>query len=252
MPKAKGYWEYRYNDEPGQRIQSTQTQPPSTEPPGRDYTFSITAEWVVLGMAAGSLVFQRILRPWILDILKKLVGRRPYTYDIELEQILAQIVGRSEACRAVVYEFHNGEKLFSGRPLEKVTITCEHCNRGYSSITKEFSSSPITKISTTLEELEKEPYLVREVNSSSDDSHVRFLQGLYVNKVINVLLLIHDRPIGILEVQFNDRLSKTDPDDLKEDLIRLTEQIMGVITKASESKSIVNALVEVATLKGKS
>jgi hypothetical protein len=54
----------------------------------------------------------------------------------------------------------------------------------------------------------------------------------------------------MLEIQFDEKLSSIgNHEELKGDLLGLTEQIINVIAKAGKSKSIINALLEATSQK---
>lgn len=217
---------------PSQVVPTVPTLPTLQQP-------ALTTEIILVGWFLVLVFLERVVWPKIQQIAFN--ERRPYKYEVLVEQVLAEIVGRSEAIRAVLYEFHNGDVLASGRHFQKVSITNEYSAAGYSSIGHLVRAVPISTVSKELEQLEEEARTrVIEACSHEGTKHARMLYSCGVQRAVQIGVTGNaDRYVGFVEVHFVDPINAEQINEL----IPLTNRIEQIVTRAG-SFSIIKVLLK--------
>ena len=84
---------------------------------------------------------------YLHDKKESIVGGHRSNESIYL--ILQKIIEEFGADRAYIYEFHNGEKFFSGQPQKKFSCTYEWAGEGISAESSRSQNYRVTKIITS-------------------------------------------------------------------------------------------------------
>jgi hypothetical protein len=170
------------------------------------FKIDITVEGAVL-VAAGTVAFWQVfIKPNLMRLIEKATRQSRQAVDLDIQKSLAELVGITGACRAVLYEFHNGGKLASGRHFERVSITNQYCRPGYAPIG--LTDAPISILSKTVSLLENSSTgsLVNEVTACAQtDLKCQILVGFGVTHTIDFMISKTDgQRIGVLDIHFDD------------------------------------------------
>lgn len=200
-------------------------------------------EFVVLMMLAFFAFWRQVFTPLLINWTKRALGRRTYDADIRIQQILAECVGRTNACRAVFYEFHNGEKLASGRHYERMSITNQYCQKGSSPF--DLHDTPISFLVPVLESLyqlnlpkNRAPLFITNLIQDDPDFHSALLLNYGVVAFIAYLISIDNIEVGLIELHFDDDENLTN-ESLSEVAIEvkpLVAQIQLEVAQASKPR----------------
>lgn len=228
---------------------------PSTSPspnPSRNTDTGVPdwfGEAVIVLTVAGAAVIRQVVLPSLSKWSTRALGKRAYKHDMRIQQILAECIGRTNACRALLYEFHNGGKLASGRHYERVSVTNQYCPLGSSLIT-EVRDSPFSMVASVVDELtdiatpDSLPHIIRNTNNPEFSSQHTILMRAYgVHTSIIFLLLDERREIGLLEVQFKEQVSLENLQKEVEELRPQVIQVLLELKRAAASYSVWQSII---------
>lgn len=233
------------------KIESQQTSPivavPSPSPSPAPTTTPLPdwfGEAVLVLTVAGAAVVRQVILPAISKWSNRALGKRAYKHDMRIQQILAECIGRTNACRALLYEFHNGGKLASGRHYERVSVINQYCPLGSSLIT-EIKDVPFSLVSAVIDELtaiaspDSIPHILRSFdNRKASDQHTILMRAYGVHASVIFLLLDERREIGLVEVQFKEQLPSEILEKEIEELKPQVIQILLELRRAAASYSV--------------
>jgi len=226
--------------------QTHQTQEPTLENiPTKTISFDISSEVVIMGILLAVAIWRQFISVQLVRWMHRIVSKRSYKHDLNLQHILAECVGKTNACRILLYEFHNGTKLTSGRHFQRVSVTNQYAHAGFA-LVKEIKDSPISVIATLLEDLDELqkadpknqiPYIYRALNSTPD-LHSQLMQAMGVSHNICFLMLDKDKELGIVEVQFDDQMSLEELQKEAREILPRIHRIAFELKQAAASKSL--------------
>lgn len=102
-----------------------------------------------------------------------------------INAMLERIVLRTHACRAYVFEFHNGSMSMGGLPFLKMTNTYEALNEGTQSELHTRENMPMQLFSSFVDAICSKEYLVMDVNNRTGECS-QFIYETLVERGISV------------------------------------------------------------------
>lgn len=226
--------------------QTTQAQPspgPAIPPSGVNFSFEINSEFVLLLVATLIAAWRAYGKQFARDRLRRLMGKRAYQIDHRIQRFLAEAVGRSDATRGLLYEFHNGEKLSTGRHFNKVSITNQYAKNGYSPIL-EIQNLPVASIITMLNEfktlIETSPGEILStirIHNDAPDLYSELMRAYGTASSIYFLYSAHQNgsPIAILEFQFGADITQEMLEAERKEIAPIASQICFELKRSSKS-----------------
>lgn len=144
---------------------------------------------------------------------------------------LQKIVDEFGADRAYIYEFHNGERFFSGQPQKKFSCTYEWTGEGISAESNRSQNYRVTNFHRYINTLISDGKFFRtNVESIRDFSFRALLQDKGVKSLYNVpICSMNGRHIGFLGIDYVKEKTPLN-DELQKELIAKAREIGAYLT----------------------
>ena len=132
--------------------------------------------------------------------------------------ILQKLIEDFGADRAYIYEFHNGERFFSGQPQKKFSCTYEWTGEGISAESNRSQNYRVTNFHQYIKALLSDGEFFRaDTESIRDFSFRALLQDKGVKSLYNVpVKSFNGKNIGFIGIDFVKEQKKLTPAQLKE------------------------------------
>jgi len=143
---------------------------------------------------------------------------------------LREILDETHGDRISIYSFHNGGTFYSGKSMQKMSMTYEECDNGISSVMLDKQDIPVSACITTLKPLMQngEFYCVdtKDYPEGLCKYHLRNdgVKSTYKYPIID----LYKNAIGILSVDFVKRKTRLDDED-HDVLKQLASQLPGYL-----------------------
>lgn len=151
--------------------------------------------------------------------------------DSELIGKIADLLEVSGADRACIYQFHNGGEYYTGRSMQKVSMTYEVVNAGISHLQVNRQNIPVSACNATLSPMVKERrLLINDVDKDMDDSLCKFYaldagtKSMYKWTIYD----LQKRAIGYFQVDYVTRKKKLS-EEILQDLEMAAIKIAGYL-----------------------
>ena len=144
---------------------------------------------------------------------------------------LRDILDEIRADRISIYSFHNGGTYYSGKSMQKMSMSYEECDNGISSVMLDKQDIPVSACITTLKPLMEngEFYCVdtKEYPEGLCKYHLKNdgVKSTYKYPIID----LHRNAIGVLSVDFVKRKTRLD-DEEHDSLKLLSSQLPGYLS----------------------
>jgi len=170
-----------------------------------------------------------------LDVKKKEgEGECPIGVCVHEDQLviekLKEQLKEIKADRIAIYSFHNGGVYYSGKSIQKLSMSYEEISNGIASIMMGKQNIPVSACLTTLK-----PLLANGEFHCIDIKNYPEGLGKYYMKTEGVkstynwpIIDIDDKIIGILRVDFVKKKTKLKEDEMEE-LVKLSTQLPGYL-----------------------
>ena len=201
------------------------------------YTVSlvITAIVIFFSIRFGNLGFEYIANRLKGKKHEELIDVRA-NVNKTVNSLIDRAMLRTNACRAYVFEFHNGITALGGLPFLKMSCTYEFVNEGVKSAQYMRDNIPLSLYSSMVDGIIENDYIVLDPNNRSEP-YTHLIYEMLVEqqtlKSIRVKILnSYKQVIGCFGVDFcrEDRLPKTEEDMvLTTKLLKETAMKIGVL-----------------------
>ena len=153
------------------------------------------------------------------------------TEDTLVIEKLREVLDEIHGDRISIMSFHNGSTYYSGKSMQKMSMTYEECDNGISSVMLDKQDIPVSACITTLKPLMQngEFYCVdtKDYPEGLCKYHLRNdgVKSTYKYPIID----LHKNAIGILSVDFVKRKTRLDDED--HDVLKLlASQLPGYLS----------------------
>lgn len=153
------------------------------------------------------------------------------TEDTLVIEKLREVLDEIHGDRISIYSFHNGNTYYSGKSIQKMSMTYEECNNGISSVMLDKQDIPVSACITTLKPLMEngEFYCIdtKDYPEGLCKYHIKNdgVKSTYEYPIID----LHQNAIGVLSVDFVKRKTVLN-DDHHELLKLLSAQLPGYLS----------------------
>lgn len=170
--------------------------------------FSFGGELLLLTAAALYILYDRMLRPQVID---KLLGTfQPLDETRRINELLAQIAVVSEADKVVLWTFHNGDINSVGYHYAKASVTNGWWRPGIDKRSENYRNVPIGVLYGELRQLFENPDTAQLI--CTDDAQgtgcLSYLNKVQIDSMVNRLVRIGNLPLGVVSVQYVGENSK--------------------------------------------
>ena len=126
-----------------------------------------------------------------------------------VQDLLREFVSRTKACRAYVFEFHNGTVSVGGLPYTKTSCVYESLGHGIESEALSRQNMPLQLYSAIYYSLKKYPFIVLDVNNRDENMDSQLGYETLVKRGVSVTVRVKitdlsGRMIGFVGVDYSD------------------------------------------------
>lgn len=191
---------------------ATPPQPtPPQNPQGPDSVtirLSFGLEGIVILIAAGYLIYERLLRPTVID---RLLGTfQPIEEQRKLNELMAQIGAVTTANRVLLWTFHNGELSTSiGYHYAKATVTNAYFSDHGERVSPAMRNVPFGVLYTELKPLLENPNSTQMIDIELVEAEPckEYLRRTNTTLMFNRLVKIGNLPLAVISLQFCSHLT---------------------------------------------
>lgn len=157
-----------------------------------------------------------------LDYNKKNSIENSTVSGVNIYKALEYLQSETDAARAYVFEFHNGEHFFSGRGQQKFSCTYEHVKAGVSAEAANSQGHRISNFNKYIRSLvENGKYLCYNVQEINDEAFKSLLISKGVMALYNVpIKTLNNKIIGILGIEYISPVKEFNFGDRHQDIDR--------------------------------
>lgn len=151
--------------------------------------------------------------------------------DVLIIEQLQETLDKVHADRVSIYSFHNGGTFYSGKSMQKMSMSYEQCDNGISSVMLDKQDIPVSACITTLKPLmENGEFFCKDTNNYPEGLCKYHLKNDGVKSTYKYPIMdLHKNAIGILSVDFVKR-KITLKDEEHELLKLLAAQLPGYLS----------------------
>jgi hypothetical protein len=133
--------------------------------------------------------------------------------DAHINNLLTEIRLGTKSIRAFVFQFHNGDKFFTGEPIQKLSVTHESVAPGISGSINHRVAIPASLMSDVLEEVVAGNGIApKAVNEMPDHWSKHNLTNLGVGSWQAIPLYTHRSLSGFVKIHYTDPNGPTNSD----------------------------------------
>tara|TARA_R110002020_G_scaffold138469_7_gene308546 strand:+ start:17435 stop:18040 length:606 start_codon:yes stop_codon:yes gene_type:complete len=144
---------------------------------------------------------------------------------------LREMLDETSADRISIYSFHNGGTFYSGKSMQKMSMSYEECDNGISSVMLNKQDIPVSACITTLRPLMLNgEFFCVDTNDYPEGLCKYHLKNDGVKSTYKYPIIdLHKNAIGILSVDFVKRKTRMDDED-HDSLKLLASQLPGYLS----------------------
>lgn len=129
----------------------------------------ITLGTVIAGLLVGGFTY---IRTWWKKRSKERKEGTNFEemsrYDIQIHDLLTEARGIAEAQRGAIKQFHNGDRFFSGTPIQKITCTHESVAGGYADLAKIQIAVPLSLLTPIMKIMLDSPGTIHTIGDLAE------------------------------------------------------------------------------------
>jgi len=143
---------------------------------------------------------------------------------------LKDVLDETTADRISIYSFHNGGTFYSGKSMQKMSMSYEECDNGISSVMLNKQDIPVSACITTLRPLmENGEFYCVDTNDYPEGLCKYHLKNDGVKSTYKYPIIdLHRNAIGVLSLDFVKRKTRLDDED-HDSLKLLASQLPGYL-----------------------
>ena len=150
--------------------------------------------------------------------------------DIVVIGKLREVLDETSADRIAIYSFHNGGTFYSGKSMQKMSMSYEECDNGISNVMLNKQDIPVSACITTLRPLmENGEFYCVDTNDYPEGLCKYHLKNDGVKSTYKYPIIdLHKNVIGMISVDFVKRKTRLDDKD-HDSLKLLASQLPGYL-----------------------